>query len=125
MMAFTVAQRTQEVGVRMALGGQPLSVVRLVFRQSFGVALIGIVVGVAGALALTRLMQGLLYGISATDVWSYAVAVAVLGAVAAAACLIPSVRAARVDPAQALRESPKRSSGGGRRRRKFLRRPQP
>lgn len=104
VMAFTVAQRTQEVGVRMALGGLPSSVVRLVFRQSFGVALVGIVVGVAGALALTRLMQGLLYGISATDVWSYAIAVAVLGAVAAAACLIPSVRAARVDPARALRE---------------------
>jgi predicted permease len=104
VMAFTVAQRTQEVGVRMALGGQPSSVVRLVFRQSFVVALIGIAVGVAGALALTRLMQGLLYGISATDVWSYLVAVAVLGTVAGAACLIPSVRAARVDPAQALRE---------------------
>lgn len=104
VMAFTVAQRTQEVGVRMALGGPPSSVVRLVFRQSFGVALLGIAVGVLGALALTRLMQGLLYGISATDVWSYAAAVGVLAAVAGAACLIPSVRAARVDPVQALRE---------------------
>ena len=103
VMAYTVAQRTQEIGVRMALGARPLHVLRLVFGQSLGMLLIGVVIGLAGAFALTRLMRTLLFEITATDPLTYVSVIGLLTAVALLACYIPARRAAKVDPLIALR----------------------
>ena len=103
VMAYSVAQRTQEIGVRMALGARPLHVLRLVFGQSLGMLLIGVVIGLAGAFALTRLMQTLLFEITATDPLTYVSVIGLLTVVALLACYIPARRAAKVDPLIALR----------------------
>jgi predicted permease len=103
VMAYSVAQRTQEIGVRMALGARPLHVLRLVFGQSLGMLLIGIVIGLAGAFALTRLMRTLLFEITATDPLTYVSVIGLLTVVALLACYIPARRAAKVDPLIALR----------------------
>jgi putative ABC transport system permease protein len=103
VMAYSVAQRTQEIGVRMALGARPLHVLRLVFGQSLGMLLIGIVIGLAGAFALTRLMRTLLFEITATDPLTYVSVIGLLAVVALLACYIPARRAAKVDPLIALR----------------------
>ena len=103
VMAYSVAQRTQEIGVRMALGARPLHVLRLVLGQSLGMLLIGIVIGLAGAFALTRLMRTLLFEITATDPLTYVSVIGVLTVVALLACYIPARRAAKVDPLIALR----------------------
>jgi len=103
VMAYSVAQRTQEIGVRMALGARPLHVLRLVFGQSLGMLLIGIVIGLVGAFALTRLMRTLLFEITATDPLTYVSVIGLLTVVALLACYIPARRAAKVDPLIALR----------------------
>ena len=103
VMAYSVAQRTQEIGVRMALGARPLHVLRLVFGQSMGMLLIGIVIGLAGAFALTKFMRTLLFEITATDPLTYVSVVSLLTVVALLACYIPARRAAKVDPLIALR----------------------
>jgi putative ABC transport system permease protein len=103
VMAYSVAQRTQEIGVRMALGARPLHVLRLVLGQSLGMLLIGTVIGLAGAFALTRLMRTLLFEITATDPLTYASVIGLLTVVALLACYIPARRAAKVDPLIALR----------------------
>jgi len=103
VMAYSVAQRTQEIGVRMALGARPLHVLRLIFKQSLGMLLIGTVIGLAGAFALTRLMRTLLFEITATDPVTYASVIGILTVVALLACYIPARRAAKVDPLIALR----------------------
>jgi putative ABC transport system permease protein len=103
VMAYSVAQRTQEIGVRMALGARTLHVMRLVFGQSLGMLLIGIVVGLVGAFALTRLMRTLLFEITATDPLTYISVIGLLTFVALLACYIPARRAAKVDPLIALR----------------------
>ncbi|HMD37285.1 MAG TPA: ADOP family duplicated permease [Vicinamibacterales bacterium] len=103
VVAQGVAERTHEIGVRMALGAQQRSVVGLVVQQGFTMALIGAVIGVAGAIALSRWIEGLLFRVTATDPTTFAVVVGLLLAVGAAACLIPAWTAARVDPIQALR----------------------
>jgi predicted permease len=103
VMAYSVAQRTQEIGVRMALGARPLHVLRLVLGQSVGMLLIGIVIGLAGAFALTRLMRTLLFEITATDPLTYVSVIGLLTVVALLACYIPARRAAKVDPLIALR----------------------
>ncbi|HEX5604254.1 MAG TPA: ABC transporter permease [Pyrinomonadaceae bacterium] len=103
VMAYSVAQRTQEIGVRMALGARPLHVLRLIFGQSMGMLLIGIVIGLAGAFALTRLMRTLLFEITATDPLTYVSVIGLLTIVALLACYIPARRAAKVDPLIALR----------------------
>ncbi|HLM24639.1 MAG TPA: ABC transporter permease, partial [Pyrinomonadaceae bacterium] len=103
VMAYSVAQRTQEIGVRMALGARPLHVLRLVFGQSLGMLLIGVVIGLAGAFALTRLMRTLLFEITATDPLTYVSVIGLLTVVALLACYIPARRAAKVDPLIALR----------------------
>ncbi|HEX6650439.1 MAG TPA: ABC transporter permease [Pyrinomonadaceae bacterium] len=103
VMAYSVAQRTQEIGVRMALGARPLHVLRLIFSQSLGMLLIGIVIGLAGAFALTRLMRTLLFEITATDPLTYVSVIGLLTLVALLACYIPARRAAKVDPLIALR----------------------
>ena len=103
VMAYSVAQRTQEIGVRMALGAQPIHVLRLIFGQSLMMLLIGTAIGLAGAFALTRLMSTLLFGVTATDPLTYVSVVGILTFVALLACYIPARRAAKVDPLIALR----------------------
>ncbi len=103
VMAYSVAQRTQEIGVRMALGAQRFHVLHLVFGQGFVLLLVGTVIGLAGAFALTRLMRTLLFEITPTDPLTYSGVVVLLAAVALLACYIPARRATKVDPLVALR----------------------
>lgn len=103
VMAYSVAQRTQEIGVRMALGARQHHVLRLVLGQSLGMLILGAVIGLAGAFALTRLMRTLLFEITATDPLTYVSVIGLLTVVALLACYIPARRAAKVDPLVALR----------------------
>jgi putative ABC transport system permease protein len=103
LMAYSVEQRTQEIGIRMALGAEPGSVQKMIVMQGMLLALIGVVIGVAGSLALTRLMSSLLYGVKPWDPVTFAVTAALLTVVALFACFFPARRASRVDPMVALR----------------------
>ena len=99
----TVARRTNEIGVRMALGADRRAVLGLVFSQSLRFSLAGLAAGLVGALALTQALSGLLYGVSASDPWSLLASALALGLVAAVATYLPAQRAATVDPIAALR----------------------
>jgi putative ABC transport system permease protein len=103
VVSYAVAQRTREMGIRLALGARPESVVRLVLREGLIFPVTGLVVGIAGAIIMTKLLQSQLYGIAASDVRVYFVTAALLFATAALACLVPAVRATRADPLDALR----------------------
>jgi putative ABC transport system permease protein len=103
LISYTVSQRTQEIGIRMALGANRLSVVGLVLRQGFGLALAGTVIGIALSFALTRMIVSLLFEIRPTDLPTFAGAAIVLLAAALLACYVPARRATKVDPLVALR----------------------
>jgi putative ABC transport system permease protein len=101
--SYTVAQRTQEIGIRMALGAQLKDVLKLVLRNAMSLVLIGAIIGLAGAYALTRVMSHLLFEVTPTDLFTFATVPLVLLGVALVACLIPARRATKVDPLIALR----------------------
>jgi putative ABC transport system permease protein len=103
VLSYAVARRTHEIGVRLALGAGRTEVFRLVVTQGMRLAALGGVVGLAAALALTRFLRRMLYGIQPTDPASFALVTFILAAIALAACWIPARRAARVDPMSALR----------------------
>jgi putative ABC transport system permease protein len=103
LLSFAVTQRTQEMGIRMALGAQVSDVVTLVLRQGMTLALIGEVLGLIGAFALTRGMQKLLFGVTPTDASIFIAVVGVLSTTALLACYLPARRAAKVDPLIALK----------------------
>ena len=103
VIAYTVAQRTKEIGIRMALGAQKIDMFTMILRQSFSVIGLGLLAGVLGALAVTRLMSSLLYGVNAHDLSIYAIVTVVLSGAALIATYIPARRAMSVDPMVALR----------------------
>jgi len=103
VLAFGVSRRSREIGIRLALGARPRDVLRLVVRQGMQLVIAGVLLGIAGALALTRLMASLLYGVSPTDPATFVVVSALLPMVALIACYFPARRAMHVDPMVALR----------------------
>ena len=103
VIAYTVAQRTKEIGIRMALGAQKIDMMTMIMRQSFAIIGIGLLAGIFGALAVTRLMSSLLYGVSAHDLPIYAIVTIILSGAALIATYFPARRAMAVDPMVALR----------------------
>jgi putative ABC transport system permease protein len=104
VMSYLVSQGTHDIGVRMALGAQRSSILRLVVRQGLELTGAGIVIGLLGAAVLTRVMASLLFGVNALDLLTFSTVPVILAATAALACYIPALRATRVDPVIALRE---------------------
>ncbi len=104
VLAYSVTLRTREIGIRIALGADPRKVARFVLGQGFRMALAGVVIGIAGAFALTRFMQSLIFGVSATDPITFVLTPLLLIAISLAASYAPARRASRVDPVEALRQ---------------------
>jgi putative ABC transport system permease protein len=103
VMSYSVVQRTREIGIRMALGAQKRDVLGMTLRHGLQLVAIGVVIGIAGAVGLTRLMASLLFGVSATDPGTFAAITIILAVVALLASYIPAMRSMKVDPVIALR----------------------
>jgi putative ABC transport system permease protein len=103
VVSYSVSQRTGEIGIRIALGARPRDVLRLVIGQGLILTVLGMALGLAGALGVTRLMAGLLFGVSANDPLTFGVIALLLTAVALLAALVPARRAMKVDPPAAIR----------------------
>jgi len=104
LMSYAVQQRTQEIGIRMALGAGRGQMMRLIMGQGMRLAAVGIVVGLGAAYGLTRFLAGLLFNVKATDPWTFVAVAGLLSAVALAAAFVPAQRATRIDPVLALRQ---------------------
>lgn len=103
VMSYTVAQHTREIGIRMALGARPRSILKLIMGRGVVLVSIGVIVGVLASFGLTRFIENMLFGVTPTDPITFVIIVTILGAVALLACLIPAQRAMRVDPIVVLR----------------------
>jgi putative ABC transport system permease protein len=103
VMNYSVALRTKEIGLRLAIGAQPRQVLLLVLKQGLSLTVIGVILGLAAAFALTRLLSGLLFGVAAVDVGTFAMMSLLLVLVSIAACYLPARRAMKIDPLRALR----------------------
>ena len=103
LVAYAVAERTHEIGIRLALGAERARVVKMIVAQGMLSVVTGIVAGLAAAIAATRLISSLLYGVDAHDAATFAIAAVTLGVIAFIACAAPALRAAFVDPVMALR----------------------
>jgi putative ABC transport system permease protein len=103
VMAYTVSLGTQEIGVRMALGAQQGEILRMVLRKGFALLVVGISIGLLASLGLTRFLSSQIWGVSATDPWTFGAVAALVVGVGLAACYLPARRATEVDPLVALR----------------------
>jgi putative ABC transport system permease protein len=103
VMAYSVAARTQEMGIRMSIGAGPRDILKLVVGQGMRLALIGVAIGIVASLGLTRLISTLLFGVSTTDPLAFSLAAVALVSTALVACYLPARRATRVDPMVVLR----------------------
>jgi len=103
VIAYTVSQRTQEIGVRMALGAQRQDILRMVMGQGLRLTLIGLAIGMTSSFALAQVIAALLFGVRPTDVWTFLAVIVLICGVAMMACYVPARRAMQIDPLTALR----------------------
>jgi putative ABC transport system permease protein len=103
VLAYSVSQRTTEIGLRMAMGATPAGILRLIIGEGMRVAIVGVAIGILGGLALGQAMASLVFGVPVSDAATFALVAVTLSGVALAACAIPALRASRIDPMAALR----------------------
>jgi putative ABC transport system permease protein len=104
VLAYSVTLRRREIGIRIAIGAEPRRVARDVVRQGLQMTVLGVVIGLGCAFALTRFMTSFIFGISPTDVYTFVLVPVLLAVISVIASYVPAIRAARIDPIEALRE---------------------